>query len=75
MAWTGREFIDNWAAAVSLDSLSDEDVEALLELAGTAAHASERIAAPLTCWLAAAAGLSPSEALDRVRALAEQAPS
>ncbi len=32
-------------------------------LAGEAAHAYERIAAPVACWLAARAGLSPAEAL------------
>jgi hypothetical protein len=32
-------------------------------MAGVAAHASERTAAPLACWLAGRAGLSPAEAL------------
>ena len=38
-------------------------VDALLELAGIAAHASERTAAPITCWIAAVAGLAPADAL------------
>jgi len=41
---------------------SDGDVEALLELAGVAAHASERIAAPISCWLVATSGRSLAEA-------------
>ena len=48
----------------------DEDREALLRVASAAAHASERMAAPLTCWIAAAAGLSPAEALALAEALA-----
>ena len=36
---------------------------ALLELAGIAAHASERTAAPITCWIAAVAALAPADAL------------
>jgi hypothetical protein len=35
----------------------------LLELAGIAAHASERTAAPITCWIAARAGVEPRDAL------------
>ena len=30
---------------------SEADIGVLLELAGTAAHASERTAAPSSCWL------------------------
>ena len=36
---------------------------------GLAAHASQRQAAPVVCWLAARAGLSAAEALERARAL------
>jgi hypothetical protein len=42
----------------------------LLDLAGVAAHASERLAAPLTCYLAARAGITPADALARARAMA-----
>ena len=42
---------------------SDAEIEQLLDLAGVAAHSSERIAAPLTCWLAARADLAPADAL------------
>jgi hypothetical protein len=40
-----------------------EQIRDLLTLAGEAAHASERLAAPVACWLVARAGLSPAEAL------------
>jgi hypothetical protein len=58
---------DEWVAAFStaagVAAPSAEDIEALLELAGVAAHASERTAAPITCWIAAVARLHPAEAL------------
>ena len=43
-----------------------EEIETLLELAGTAAHASQRQSAPVACWLAARAGVEP----DRAREIA-----
>ena len=66
--------VDAWltefAAAAKGRVLSEEERELILALAGVAAHASERTAAPLTCWVASAAGLSPSAALDVARSLA-----
>ncbi|MDQ2649488.1 MAG: DUF6457 domain-containing protein [Actinomycetota bacterium] len=43
-------------------------IETLLDLAGVAAHASARQAAPIACWLVGQAGLSPDEALAKARA-------
>lgn len=64
---TAREWIRQFAAAVGTEEPGDVDVERILALAGVAAHASERTAAPLACWLAAAAGLSPAAALELAR--------
>ena len=47
------------------------EIEALLNLAGVAAHASHRQAAPVACWLAAQAGLSPEAGLAAAQALVE----
>lgn len=58
-----RIWIDRYSAALGVATLSDPDVEAVLQLAGAAARASERPAAPLSCWLAAAAGVTPTRAL------------
>lgn len=69
-AMNGQEWIATFAAELGLEPLDETDVEALLDLAGVAAHASERLAAPLTCYLAAKAGISPSDALARARILA-----
>lgn len=56
---------------LGIEPPSPEVMEALLDLAGTAAHASERKAAPLTTWMVARAGVSPGEALALARCLAE----
>jgi hypothetical protein len=58
-----RTWIDRYAQALGVAPPSEDDVEALLALAGAAAHASERTAAPLSCWLAALAGVPAREAL------------
>jgi hypothetical protein len=46
---------------------SAEEFGTLLDLAGEAAHSSERVAAPVSCWVAARAGVSPAEALQAAR--------
>ena len=67
---TDREWIDAFATALGIAPPSDADVATMLDLAGVAAHASQRTAAPVSCWLAAAAGVSPAEALDLARTVA-----
>ena len=63
------DWLDRYAAAIGVPAPSVEEVTAVLFLAGTAAHASHRQAAPVACWLAARAGLSPAEALTRANDL------
>ena len=70
---TDREWIDAFAAALGTSALGDAEVDAILALAGVAAHASQRTAAPVACWLAAAAGLSPGDAIVLARAVAPEA--
>jgi hypothetical protein len=48
-----------------------DELEALLALAGIAAHASERKAAPVACWLAARAGVEPEQALRLAKELTD----
>ena len=64
---TTAEWVSAYAEAAGISPPSPDDIDALLQLAGVAAHASERTAAPITCWIAAVAGLTP----DRALALAE----
>jgi hypothetical protein len=65
------DWITRYAAAAGVEAPSEADVEELLSLAGVAAHASARQAAPITCWIAARAGLSPPDALALAKGLVE----
>jgi hypothetical protein len=58
--WLGR-----FASSMGVSPLTQSEVATVLDLAGVAAHASHRQAAPVACWLAARAGLSPTTALER----------
>ena len=62
-----REWIDAYAARLGVDPPSADEFSTLLDLAGEAAHSSERVAAPVACWLSARAGLSPEESLALAR--------
>ena len=72
MTLSTAQWLASFAAAVGAVPPTEEDTELLLDLAGTAAHAAERPAAPLTCWLAAKAGVEPREALAVARRLADE---
>jgi hypothetical protein len=60
---TTADWVSAYAEAAGIAPPSQGDIEALLQLAAVAAHASERTAAPITCWIAATAGLTPARAL------------
>jgi hypothetical protein len=64
---TGEEWLAAFAARLGVEPPDDSTVTALLDLAGVAAHASERTAAPVACWLAARAGTAPADALALAR--------
>ena len=70
-----REWIDAYAARLGVDPPSAEEFSTVLDLAGEAAHASERVAAPVACWLGARAGRSLEESLGAARRLACEAAS
>ena len=72
MTLTSAEWVERYAGALGLAPPSDAERDALLDLAGVAAHAAERTAAPLSCWLAARAGVDPAEALALAHRLVEQ---
>jgi hypothetical protein len=60
---SAEHWIEAFAAALGRPAPSAEERDAVLKLASVAAHASERRAAPIACWLAAASGVSLDEAL------------
>lgn len=57
------EWLAAYADRLGVAAPTEAELETLLALAGVAAHASERIAAPVACWLTARAGLEPAAAL------------
>jgi hypothetical protein len=65
-----REWIDAFAERLGTTGPSTEEFKQLLDLAGEAAHSSERVAAPVACWVAAKAGVAPEEALAIARDVA-----
>jgi hypothetical protein len=64
---TAKEWIDAYAAELGVEPPTEEEFKAILELAAEAAHASERVAAPVACWLAAGAGTSLEDAMETAR--------
>ena len=60
---TRDEWIAAFAQEAGVERPSVEQVRQLLELAASAAHASERQAAPLACWIAGRSQLSLPDAL------------
>jgi hypothetical protein len=66
-----HEWIAAYAQRLGTKPPTTEEVEAILDLAGVAAHASERIAAPIATWLSAKAGRSLEESRALARELAQ----
>jgi Domain of unknown function (DUF6457) len=65
---TAEEWIRQFAPAIGTEPPSEDEMEAILKLAAVAAHASERTAAPMACWLAGQTGRD----LDQLIAEAER---
>jgi uncharacterized protein DUF6457 len=62
-----KDWIAAYAGRLGTEPPGPEELKAILDLAAEAAHASERIAAPVACWLAASAGRSPEDSLALAR--------
>ena len=69
MTPTAEEWIAQFAEVLGRPAPSAAEVTEILELASVAAHASERRAAPVACWLAAATGTPAERALELARAI------
>jgi len=65
---TAEEWLRAFASEIGIDAPDEETTGELLELAATAAHSSERIAAPIACFMVGLSGKSVADA----RAAAEQ---
>ncbi len=64
---TPEEWVRTFAEQAGAKPPSQEEMDEILRLAAVAAHASERIAAPIACWIAGTTGRPLSE----LRELAE----
>jgi hypothetical protein len=58
----GQDWISRFAQRLGVEAPDAALVEELLALAGDAAHASERTAAPIACYLIGRAGVDPAAA-------------
>lgn len=56
-----EEWVRAFCRRIGVEPPAAAEMEALLDLAATAAHDSERPAAPLACWAAGRSGLSAAE--------------
>ncbi len=69
-AVNAKEWITAYAEKLGTAPPTAQEFSTLLDVAGEAAHSSERVAAPVACWVAARAGVSPEEALQVAREVA-----
>jgi Domain of unknown function (DUF6457) len=67
---TAAEWIGAFCDEIGMPAPSQEEMDAILRLAAVAAHASERIAAPIACFVAGASGRSLAEAEQAAEGLA-----
>lgn len=58
------EWVKRFAAELGGEPPGEEEFAAILELAAEAAHSSERVAAPVACWIAARTGTPLDVALE-----------
>jgi hypothetical protein len=68
---SAEQWLAAYASKLGTAPPTDDELETLLALAGVAAHSSERRAAPIACWLAARAGVTPEQAMRLARELTD----
>jgi len=66
-----RDWLAAYAEKLGTPPLSNQEFKAILDVAAEAAHASECVAAPAACWVAARAGVDLDEALRAAREVGE----
>lgn len=67
---TAQEFLEAFAEQVGVPAPTQQEFDALLDVAAIAAHSSERIAAPLACWMGGASGMPAADLLAAARRVA-----
>jgi hypothetical protein len=66
-----KDWIAAYAEQLGTEPPTGDEVKAILDLAAVAAHASERIAAPVACWLSAKSDRSLEESLALARGMTQ----
>jgi hypothetical protein len=61
VAVTAEEWVRTFAEQIGCDPPGEQQMDEILRLASVAAHASERKAAPIACWLAGTTGRPVAE--------------
>jgi Domain of unknown function (DUF6457) len=69
---TAEEWVAQFAKEIEADAPSGEEFEQLLKLAAEAAHASERTAAPVACWIAGRTGRPLAELIEAAEGVAAE---
>jgi hypothetical protein len=67
---TAQEWVRTFAEQAGAPPPSEEQMDEILRLAAVAAHASERIAAPIACWVAGTTGRPIAELREMAETLA-----
>jgi hypothetical protein len=61
---TAEQWVEQFAKEIGAEPPSGDDFNEVLRLAAEAAHASERTAAPLACWIAGQTGRPLAELIE-----------
>jgi hypothetical protein len=67
---TAAEWIQAFCEEIGMPAPSEDEADAVLRLAAVAAHGSERIAAPIACWIGGASGKPLGELEEAAEAVA-----
>ena len=70
---TAQQFLEAFAAEVGVPAPTATEFGTLLEVASVAAHSSERLAAPLACWMVGASGMPATDLLAAAQRVADTA--
>ncbi|MDZ7705083.1 MAG: DUF6457 domain-containing protein [Trueperaceae bacterium] len=70
---TPEQWVRTLATALDVEPPTQDELDDLLSLAGTAAHTAERWVAPVSCWMVARAEVSPADGRGVVERLAAAA--
>jgi hypothetical protein len=69
LAQTATQWIQAFCEEIGASAPGEAQVEEILRLASVAAHASERPAAPIACWIAGTSGKPLAELREKAESL------